>query len=194
MNCILSICNPLGNSTYSLVLEAVRQINSQKYVLHINRRTLPLMCYILTRAGVETGFVFEKGNSGPCSIQVNESIVSMDNTGLITEDRAGTLEANVDPNFEFDRTPYSERDLRGLNKTVDMFCRVKSVEQAEIATAVIFAYDELNACKPDVSEDDILTNVLNWRIQCTDSKDEVKSSIRGLAMLGWIHPKPSFPF
>ncbi len=80
-----------------------------------------------------------------------------------------------------------------MESCVDLFCRMKNTHQAEMITTVIFEYDELIKQKKRVSEQEIYEGVMKWKQWWKDKMDdEVKSTIRDLAMIGQIDPIPSF--
>lgn len=66
------------------------------------------------------------------------------------------IETHVKKNFIFDFTLYSNEELQNLDKTVDLFCRIKNTEQAEMMATVMLSYDNLQKQMEHVTEDDIL--------------------------------------
>jgi hypothetical protein len=80
---------------------------------------------------------------------------------------------------------------RKIDKTVDLFSRVKNTEQAEEVASVIFAVQSLKReQKPEeVSEADVFQYILDWKKLW--KKDEAKQeslieAIRNLEILGWL--------
>ena len=57
----------------AIILEVVRQVNEQRYSLHVGRVIFQKICYVLTRSGIQTGFVFKKGSYGPYSAEVKKA-------------------------------------------------------------------------------------------------------------------------
>ena len=58
----------------------------------------------------------------------------------------------------------------------------------------MLSYDRLRAQKVEVSEEDVLRNVLDWKKCLAGVKDdEIRRTIRSLLILGWIRPEISFP-
>ena len=103
----------------------------------------------------------------------------------------------VGPRFEHDRAKFAE-DLkpfsRKIEKTVDLFSRIKSTDQAEEVATVIFAVQSLKRERdPDqVSEGDLFQYILEWKKVW--KKDDTKQAslaeaIRNLEMLGWVKLK-----
>ncbi len=185
------------NNKWLLILEVVDQINKQQYSLHVGRVIFQKICYVLTRSGVETGFTFTKVNYGPYSAQVKDSIMALSNANLMIETQnhgQKMVETHVTKNFVFDKALYSDEELQCLEKTVDLFCRIKNTNQAEMMATVMFAYDELKKVNNIVTEQDVFNYVLDWKKHWTNEKeDEIKSTIRNLLILGWIYPEISFP-
>ncbi len=184
------------NNKWLLILEVVKQINQQKYTLHVGRVIFQKICYVLTRSGIETGFTFVKGSYGPYSAQAKAIITALSNANLMIETQCNgqtMVETHVTDNFVFDASLYSNEELQCLDKTVDLFCRLKNTNQAEMMATVMFSYDSLKEKKKTVSEKDIFDDVLDWKKHWVGSKDdEIKRTIRNLAILGWIKPEISF--
>ena len=184
------------NNKWLLILEVVRQVNAQRYSLHVGRVIFQKICYVLTRSGIQTGFTFTKASYGPYSAQVKESITALSNANLMVEiQRPGQkmVETQVTPNFVFESSLYSSDELQCLDKTVDLFCRIKNTDQAEMMATVMFSYDKLKAQKAAVTEEDVLRNILDWKKRWAGVKEnEIMHTIRSLSILGWIKPTISF--
>lgn len=183
------------NNKWLLILEVVRQVNDQKYALHVGRVIFQKICYILTRSGIETGFTFTKASYGPFSKEVKESISALSNANLIVEMQKNgqkMVETHVTSDFIFHPEMFSSDEIQILDKTVDLFCRIKNTEQAEMMATVIYSYDDLLKHMHQVSEEDILQYVLDWKSHWINSKEEIKDTIRNLLILGWIKPELSF--
>lgn len=184
------------NNKWLLILEVVHQVNKQQYSLHVGRVIFQKICYVLTRSGIKTGFTFIKGSYGPYSPQVKKSITALSNANLMIETQRrdqNMVETQVTQNFVFDSSLYSMKELQCLDRTVDLFCRIKNTNQAEMMTTVMFSYDSLKKQGQNVSEQDILKDVLEWKKHWIGVKeDEIKRTIRSLLIFGWIHPTISF--
>ncbi len=184
------------NNKWLLILEVVHQVNKQQYSLHVGRVIFQKICYVLTRSGVKTGFNFTKASYGPYSIQVKESITALSNANLMVETQyngQNMVETHVTSNFVFDSTLYSTEELQCLDRTVDLFCRIKNTNQAEMMATVMFSYDSLLKQRKKVTEKDIFDDVIDWKKHWKESKeDEIKRTIRSLLILGWIRPEISF--
>lgn len=184
------------NNKWLLILEVVRQVNEQRYSLHVGRVIFQKICYVLTRSGIQTGFTFTKASYGPYSAKVKESITALSNANLMLEiQRTGQkmVETQVTPNFVFDPSLYSSDELQCLDKTVDLFCRIKNTDQAEMMATVMFSYDKLKAQNTVVTEEDVLGDILDWKKRWAGIKEkEIIHTIRSLSILGWLQPTISF--
>ena len=184
------------NDRWLLILAVIQRVNAGKHTLHVGRVIFQKICYILTRSGIKTNFVFSKATYGPYSSQVKEAVTALSNANLLTEKQLNNselIEINVSPSFYLQQENYSEKELEAMESCVDLFCRIKSTDQAEMITTVIYQYDELVKDRKHTTEQDVLNGILHWKKHWTgDREEELKETIRDLAMLNWIHPIPSF--
>lgn len=183
------------NRKWLLILEVVRQVNEEKYALHVGRVIFQKICYVLTRSGIETGFTFTKGSYGPYSSDIKDAITSLTNAHLMTEvhiNGSDIIETHVTEDFVFNSSLYSNSELSILDRTVDLFCRMKNAEQAEIMATILFSYDVLKDESASVTEDDVLSYVLDWKRHWIIKEDTIKDAIRSLLIFGWIHPRMTF--
>ena len=103
------------------------------------------------------------------------------------------VETKVTPNYVFDPSQFSETELSCLDKTVDLFCRIKNTDQAEMMTTVMFAYDQLAKNSTSVTEEDVLHEILAWKRHWSGAKEnEIRNTIRHLTLLKWIKPQIDF--
>ena len=83
-----------------LILEAVKEINSNKYVLGTGRTMIQKIAYILTLRGANMGFKFVKGTYGPYCEDVKVAMTAFSNANLITEKKVGNMfKIEVTPNY-----------------------------------------------------------------------------------------------
>lgn len=178
------------NNKWMLILEVIKQVNSRKYNFHVGRTMFQKICFALADCGVDMGFVFVKGMYGPYCKKAEQVITVFSNANLLTERPVGKMiEMHVTDDFSFCTSEFSEKDLSAVNKTVDLFSRIKSTAQAELVTTVIFAFRTLSLEYSSLSEMDIYNYVLDWKPHWKDSKsEELSDTIRNLAMLQWISP------
>ena len=90
------------NPKWYLILQVVKSLNERQYALKVGRTIYQKICYVLTRNGVNTGFVFSKGSYGPFSSQVKDSITTLANANLIVEKQLGKMiSLSVTPQAEY---------------------------------------------------------------------------------------------
>lgn len=173
------------NKKWYLILQIIRELNDRRYSLKVGRTIYQKICFVLTRNGVDTGFVFSKGTYGPFSPQVKESIEVLANANLIAEKRLGRmLSLSVADDVKISRESFTETEWNAMKKTVDLFGRVKSTAQAEMIATVLYSYDQLAKGKEEVSDKDVYDYVLNWKPRWKEEKEfEVCDSIHNMAML-----------
>ena len=185
--------NSRVNSKWYLILQVVKELNERKYALKVGRTIYQKICYVLTRNGVDTGFVFSKGSYGPFSSQVKDSITALANANLIVEKQLGRMIAlSVSDGVEIHRDKYTEKELEAVRKTVDLFGRVKSTEQAEMIATVLYSYDQLVQDKTDVSDKEVYDYVLSWKPHWKTEKEfDLCDTIQNMAMLSLMNIKCS---
>lgn len=174
---------------FYLILEVIREVNNHKYSLHVGRTIYQKICYVLTRNGVDTGFVFQKAEYGPYSPQVKESITALANANLIVEKELGKMIAiNVVEDVVIKKEWFTAEEWAAGKKTVDLFSRIKTTQQAEMMSTVLFAFDELVKEKSVVSDLDIYDYVLDWKPhwQTKELEFDLVETIQNMAMLSQI--------
>lgn len=182
------------NVSWVALLEVLDRLQQQPYANPVGRTIFQKISYILTEQGVDTGFSFKQGSYGPFSSEVKEAISVFANANLVQERQLGRMTAlHVSSDYEPIKKKYAEQ-LKSLDKkvekTVDLFSRIKSTSQAEEVTTVLFAARQLKKDSKDisVSEKDIYDYVLSWKKQWQkeEKRIAVASTIRNLEMLGWM--------
>lgn len=176
------------NSNWYLILQVIKELNSRKYSLKVGRTIYQKICYVLTRNGVDTGFTFSRGTYGPYSADVKNSISALANSNLIVEEQLGKMiSVKVSDNFVIERNKYSSEDWIAVKKTIDLFGRIKSTDQAELIATVLFSYDELCKKLNSVSDKDIYDDVIMWKPYWKKEKEyELCDAIHNLAILSLI--------
>ena len=185
---VLGKKNSKINPKWYLILEAVKELNGRRYSLKVGRTIFQKICYVITRNGVNTGFNFTKGSYGPYSIDVKNVIVSLANANLITEQTLGRMVSlSVSDNVIICKDKFSSEEWQAMKKTVDLFGRIKSTDQAEMIATVLFSYDELQKEKRKLSDKDVYDFVMTWKPYWKEEKNyEVCDTINNLAMLSLI--------
>lgn len=79
------------NHKWHLILQVIRELDTREYALKVGRTIYQKICYVLTRSGVDTGFVSSKGEFGPYSAQAKEAITALANANLIMEKQLGRM-------------------------------------------------------------------------------------------------------
>ena len=173
------------NEKWYLILQVIKELNERKYTLTVGRTTYQKICYVLTRNGVDTGFVFSKGSYGPFSPQVKESIAALANANLIIEKQLGRMiSLNTSDEIDLHKEKFSEEELSAVKKTVDLFARIRSTDQAEMVATVLYSYDQLAKEKKEISDKDVYDYVLDWKPHWRSDKEfALCDAINNMAML-----------
>jgi O-acetyl-ADP-ribose deacetylase (regulator of RNase III)/uncharacterized protein YwgA len=180
---------------WAALVEVLYELEQQPYANPVGRVIFQKICYILTKQGVDTGFQFERNSYGPFADEVKEAINVLANNNWVMEQQLGRMTAlRVGPEYAKARVKLAEEIKpfrRKIEKTVDLFSRIKNTEQAEEVATVIYAVQSLKQQRnPDqVSESDLFHYILEWKKLW--KKDEAKQeslaeAIRNLEMLGWV--------
>jgi len=182
------------NPNWIALLEVLRKVQGQPYANPVGRTMFQKIGYVLTEMGVPTGFEFGKGSYGPFSGDMKLALHEFANRNWLHETRLGKMIAmKVSEQYEKDRTRFGstiDAHRKKIDKAVDLFSRIKSTEQAEQVSTIIYACRQLKARKPGhaVTEQDILDYILNWKPSwSTDEKRSiVAQAIRSLVLLNWL--------
>ena len=179
------------NKYWLFILYAIQQMNNNRYSLNVGRTIYQKVCYILTRAGIPTGFHFTRGSYGPFSTEAKESVTVLSNANLMMEEKLGKMIATVvNPRFSFPVKNYTENEIKKAERAVDLLSRIKSTDHAEMIATVLFSYDELKAAKDVVTDLDIYEDVLAWKKKYQNAREaDICRTIENLAALKWMHPK-----
>ena len=177
------------------ILEVLNRLENQTHTVAVGRVIFQKICFIVTEAGIDTKLNFQKGYYGPYSPEdVKKTIRLFANNNLIVESRNGRMIAiSIGPEYLRIRKKYRKQlaELEPeIEKTVDLFSRIKNTEQAEEVTTVYYAYKELmkkRSGRP-VSEQELFDYILSWKKGWNNPQKcrKIASAIRNLAMLKWI--------
>lgn len=181
------------------LMEVLKELEEQPYAPPVGRTIFQKICYVVTELGVPTGFQFGKGSYGPFSADVKPALHNFANRNWVQEKPFGRMVAlHVGHQFGKDRSRFSEeieRYRKSIDKTVDLFSRIKDTEQAEEVLTVLYASRQLKKGDrtADVEEQQIYDYILEWKKTWDEpeKKGAVADAIRNLALLGWIRVRPS---
>jgi len=183
-----------------VLMEVLRELEAQPYANPVGRTIFQKISYVLTEMGLPTGFRFSKGSYGPFSGEVKLALHDFANRNWLNEQHLGRMIAlRVAPQYEKERGRYKEQIMHHqakIDKTVDLFSRIKSTEQAEEVLTVLFASRQLKQSKhnADFAEQDLQDYILDWKKSWRSShekKHAVANAIRNLVLLGWLRLKIS---
>ena len=178
------------NKYWLLILFTIQTLNNDRYSLNVGRTIFQKICYVLTYTGIPMGFIFNEGSYGPYSVEAKQAVTALSNANLMTERQYGRMiETVVAPSFKLPFDQFTSEEMQKTNRAIDLLCRVKSTDHAEMITTVLFAYEELTKKQRDVSDVDVYNHVLQWKKRWNDTKEsEVISTIENLSAIGWISP------
>ncbi len=187
------------NANWVALLEVLRDLQTQPYVSPVGRTIFQKICYVVTAMGVPTGFEFQKASYGPFSPDVKAALRTLANRNWLIEEQLGRVVAlRVGPEYEKDRSRFASRIQefeKKIAKTVDLFSRIRSTEQAEEVVTVLFASREIKQGKRgvEVAEQQIFDFVLDWKKSWNteDRKSTLATTIRSLVVLGWLRAQIS---
>jgi O-acetyl-ADP-ribose deacetylase (regulator of RNase III)/uncharacterized protein YwgA len=182
------------NPSWIALLEVLRDLQAQPYANPVGRTIFQKIAYVLTEMGVPTGFEFGKGSYGPFSGDMKVALHDFANRNWLQETQFGKMIAfRVGDQYEKDRRKLAaeiELHRKKIDKTVDLFSRIKSTEQAEEVATIIYASQWIKARRstPTVTEQNILDYVLDWKPswQSEVKREAVAGAIRNLVMLNWV--------
>jgi O-acetyl-ADP-ribose deacetylase (regulator of RNase III)/uncharacterized protein YwgA len=137
---------------WAALVEVLYELEQQPYANPVGRTIFQKICYILTKQGVDTGFQFERNSYGPFAEEVKEAINVLANNNWIMEQQLGKMTAlRVGPEYSKARVSLAEelKPLqRKIEKTVDLFSRIKNTDQAEEVARQTFSTTSLNGRSP----------------------------------------------
>lgn len=182
------------NPNWIAVIEVLRALQTQPYANPVGRTIFQKIAYVLTEMGVPTGFAFGKGDYGPFSGDMKIALHDFANRNWLQETQLGRMLAiRVSPQYEKDRRKLAAEialHQKKVEKTVDLFSRIKSTEQAEEVATAIYAARQLKArvSGRKVAEQEILDYALEWKPawQTANKREAVAETIRSLVLLNWV--------
>ncbi|HEV7405817.1 MAG TPA: macro domain-containing protein [Chthoniobacteraceae bacterium] len=182
------------NPEWIVLMEVLRELGQQPYANPVGRTIFQKICYVVTEMGVRTGFQFSKGSYGPFADEVKLALHHFANRNWVQEEQLGKMTAlRVGPQYEKDRSKFedvTQRHEKKIEKTVDLFSRIKNTEQAEEVLTVLFASREVKRAKPgeEVAEQQLYDFILDWKKawRTEEKQQAIAGAIRNLVTLGWM--------
>jgi hypothetical protein len=150
--------------------------------------------------GLDTGLQYRRASYGPFAENLKLVETRLVNNGLLEEchvEPGRLFKMSVGPTFEDARRRYAAEIAANedtILRLVDLFCRIRTTQQAELVATIDFARRTMRPQNGDrPSEADLLHEVLAWKKKHRPSYDEkvVGSTIRNLAVLNWLDVAPS---
>ena len=177
-----------------VLMEVLRELEAQPYASAVGRTIFQKISYVVTEMGVPTGFQFNKGSYGSFSDDVKLALHDFANRNWLHERQLGRMIAlRVASQYLTDRNRFKEQiELyrSKITKTVDLFSRIKSTDQAEEVLTVLFASRQLKQSKQnrELTEGELRDYILDWKKSWNedDKRDSIADTIRNLVILGWL--------
>ncbi len=183
------------NEKWDLLMYVVQQLTKNRYSLYVGRTIFQKICYVMTREGINTGFVFSKGVYGPYSNDIKGALTVLFNSNLLHEVPTGKMmRITVSESFVLNKDTYSPKEMGIVKKTIDLFSRIKNTDQAEMIATVLYSYDCLMSEKKynEIYDNDIYEYVIDWKGHWKNKKvEEICDTIYNMSTLGWISVKYS---
>jgi hypothetical protein len=99
----------------------------------------------------------------------------------------------IGPDYRRDRAKFEDvlkAERERIAKTVDLFSRIKSTDQAEEVTMVLFASRQLKRADREkaINENELLDYILAWKEswRTEEKASSIRGTIRELVMLSWM--------
>jgi O-acetyl-ADP-ribose deacetylase (regulator of RNase III) len=168
------------NPAWIVLVEVLRELQRQPYANPVGRTIFQNIAHLLTEMGVQTDF--------------KPALHELANRNWLQEQPLGRMTTlRIGPQYEKDRGKFRDviaTNERTIAKTVDLFSRIKTTEQAEEVLTVLLASRALKRQHPgkQVGEQQLYDYVLDgkksWRNE--EKRLGVAAAIRHLVMLGWM--------
>lgn len=175
------------------VVEALHRIEQEPHHWPVGRVMFQKLAYFATAEGLDTGLDFQRASFGPFAPQLKARITRLLNNGVIREEQLGRMfRIRVGPTYEDVRRRYADAVASWedtVNRITDLFLRLNSTNQAELAASVHYAAAQLmDPARDKPTEGDVLDAVLRWKQRRRPPLDPsaVANMIRHLASVGWL--------
>jgi len=183
------------NDNWLLILQLIKKLEESEYNIKVGRTIFQKICYVLTRYGTDLGVEFSKGTYGPYSADIKKMITILSNNNLIYEKEYGKMILiSVSKDFKIDKSLYSKEDIENVNKTFQLFKRIKDTMQAELITTILFSFDTLKETYKEVTENMIYQYIVEWKKRYGDYQSELRireliKSLTGMNLIATDYSK-----
>jgi hypothetical protein len=180
------------------IATVVERLAAEPYSPRPGRIVLQKIAYFLTMTGIPTGLTYVQGTFGPFAPDFAEMRRKLLNHSVLVERPKGQfLPVEPGPTLRQAQEVYAEELAAWepkINRVVDLFMRLRTGRQAEVAATVHFAAEALRESKGSLAEEsEVLGFVRQWKERrnppLTDT--ELALAIRGLNGIGWLELRPS---
>jgi hypothetical protein len=174
------------------IASIVARLAEQPYRSPAGRIIVQKIAYFLTAADVPTGLKHVQGTFGPYSAEFADMRRKLVNNGVIAEQHVGQLiAAEPGPTLKDAQQVYATELAAWadpIDRVIDLFMRLRTTRQAEVAATVHFAAGSLRSNGTEPTELDVLAFVKQWKGRreppLTDA--ELALAIRGLNAMKWM--------
>lgn len=180
------------------IVEVLSRIEKEPYHWPIGRTMFQKIAYFATVFGLRTGLHYNRSSFGPFASDLKFKITKLVNNGLIKEEQLGRMfSVKIGPTYQDAVKVYKKElatDQPIIERLTDLFLRMNTTHQAEIASTVHFAAESIKKeLKDNPSEIAVLKSVMEWKQKRRPAFNEleVARTIRNLASLGLLSVKPS---
>lgn len=175
------------------LLAALDGIQADPHHWPVGKTSLQKLAYFGTEAGIPTGLRFEHSTYGPYAPELNKVVSKLVNHDLLEQRSMGRMIAHtVGSTYESAAHGYEAQLATwspAVHRLVDLFARLRTTRDAEVAATVHYVAAELNrdADHPPTLAM-VLRDVLAWKQNKRPplTSDELKVALASLAMLGWL--------
>ncbi|MCZ6448333.1 MAG: macro domain-containing protein [Alphaproteobacteria bacterium] len=174
------------------------RIHRERFHWPIGRVAFQKMAYFARVSGIPIDLEFKRASYGPFAPNLKKVTGQLMNNNLVREYRYGRMFRIVPGPTYADARELSKPFLiewrHEVERVADLFLRLRSTRDIELAATVHFAATELICEQPsDADENAVLMQVKEWKAKRSTSFSdiEISKAIRNLNLLGWIDIKPS---
>ncbi|MCD4818842.1 MAG: macro domain-containing protein [Candidatus Cloacimonetes bacterium] len=175
------------------LIECVFNLQSAPYSPKVGRVIFQKIAYVMTEMGIQTGFNFKQGTYGPYAPELKQAMHILSNSNIIKEEKLGQMtHLIINDDYEKLRLKFKsiiKQNRKKIEKTSDLFQRIKNTDKAEEMTTVFYSIRKLKQEKNEISEKELLDYVLSWKKHWNNLEKQLSltSTIRNLVILKWLN-------